>query len=81
MDIDDFDINLFGKRVSVTWLDTQGFINEDLADVILAECKSEGTLLGFDKEKLILRTALYTGTPIGDYTAIAVGCVVEVSLI
>jgi hypothetical protein len=81
MDIDDFDINLFGKRVSVTWLDTQGFINEDLADVILAECKSEGTLLWFDKEKLILRTALYTGTSIGDYTAIAVGCVVEVSLI
>jgi|19_taG_2_1085344.scaffolds.fasta_scaffold333343_1 hypothetical protein len=81
MNIEDFDTNLFGKRVSVTWLDTQGFINNDLADVILAECKSEGVLLGFDSEKLVLRTALYTGTSTGDYTAIAVGCVVEVSLI
>jgi len=74
----EIDINLFGTRVTVTWQDTQAHINEDLADVTLAECRSEGILIGADDRKLILRSAHYTGTTTGDYTAIPRGCIVRI---
>ena len=71
----EIDPNLFGARVTVIWQDTQAHINEDLADVTLAECRSEGILIGADDRKLILRSAHYPGTPTGDYTAIPRGCI------
>jgi len=58
------------KRVAVTWDDPSAYINEDLSEVKLSECISEGTLVVLDKERLILRTSLYTGSEVGDYTII-----------
>jgi len=58
------------KRIAVTWVDPSGYINDDLSEVKLSECVSEGTLVVLDKERLILRTSLYTGSEVGDYTII-----------
>jgi len=71
----DIDPNLFGRFVTVTWQDTQAFVNADPADVCLAECKSLGVLISVDSDKLVLRSARYTGSDTGDYTAIVVGCI------
>jgi hypothetical protein len=56
--------------LSITWIDPSGYINDDISEVKLSECVSEGTLVVLDKEKLILRTSLYTGSEVGDYTII-----------
>ena len=69
---------LFGTLVAVTWQDTTGYINVDPEDVVLSECRSLGVLVSADNEKLVLRSALYTGCETGDYTAIAVGCIDKV---
>ena len=58
------------RRCSITWDDPSAFINDDLSEVKLSECVSEGTLVVLDKERLILRTSLYTGSQVGDYTII-----------
>ena len=71
------DINptLFGTLVAVTWQDTTGYINVDPEDVVLAECRSLGVLVSADNDKLVLRSARYTGGDTGDYTAIPRGCI------
>ena len=69
---------LFGTLVAVTWQDTTGYINVDPEDVGLAECRSLGVLVSADNDKLVLRSALYSGCETGDYTAIAVGCIDKV---
>ena len=58
------------KRIAVTWVDPSGYINDDLSEVKLSECVSEGLLVVLEDEKLILRTSLYTGSQVGDYTII-----------
>ena len=58
------------KRVAVTWEDPSGYINDDISEVKLSECVSEGLLVVLGDEKLILRTSLYTGSQVGDYTII-----------
>ena len=58
------------KRVAVTWEDPSGYINDDISEVKLSECVSEGLLVVLEDEKLILRTSLYTGSQVGDYTII-----------
>ena len=58
------------KRVAVTWVDPSGYINDELTEVKLSECVSEGLLVVLEAEKLILRTSLYTGSQVGDYTII-----------
>jgi len=58
------------KRVAVTWVDPSGYINDDISEVKLSECVSEGLLVVLEDEKLILRTSLYTGSQVGDYTII-----------
>ena len=58
------------SRISVWWMDPSGYINSELSEVKLSECVSEGTLVVLDKERLILRTSLYTGSQVGDYTII-----------
>lgn len=69
-----------GKRISVTWDDPCGFVNQDFAEVDVAECVSEGTLISLDKRKLILRTAVYKKDKnFGDWTAITLGAVTECS--
>jgi len=69
---------LKGSRVCVTWMDCQGYINQDLDEVMLAECKSEGVLVYMDNQMVVIRSAVYTDTETGDYTAIPVGCITEV---
>ena len=65
-----------GKRISVTWLDPCGFVNEELSGVDVAECVSEGTLISMDERKLILRTAVYPkDKSFGDWTAICLGAI------
>ena len=67
-----------GKRVSVRWLDPCGFINQELSEVDVAECVSEGTLISMDEKKLILRTAVYPKDKnFGDWTAICLGAIVK----
>jgi hypothetical protein len=58
------------KRVTVTWVDPSGYINDDISEVKLSECVSEGLLVVLEDGKLILRTSLYTGSRVGDYTII-----------
>ena len=58
------------KRVAVTWVDPSGYINDDLSVVKMSVCISEGTLVVLDEEKLILRTSVYPGSDVGDYTII-----------
>ena len=58
------------KRVAVTWEDPSGYINDDISEVKMAVCISEGTLVVLDEEKLILRTSVYPGSDVGDYTII-----------
>ena len=67
-----------GERISVRWLDPCGFVNQELADVDVAECVSEGTLISLDDKKLILRTAVYPkDKTFGDWTAITLGAIVK----
>lgn len=66
------------RRISVTWLDPCGFVNQELSEVDVAECVSEGTLISMDERKLILRTAVYPkDTNFGDWTAITLGAIVN----
>ena len=58
------------SRISVWWMDPSGYINSELSEVKLSECVSEGTLVVLDKERLILRTSVYPGSDVGDYTII-----------
>ena len=68
-----------GKRISVRWLDPCGFINQELSEVDVAECVSEGTLVSMDDRKLILRTAVYPkDKSFGDWSAITLGAIVKV---
>jgi len=68
-----------GKRISVRWLDPCGFINQELSEVDVAECVSEGTLISMDEKKLILRTAVYPkDKSFGDWSAITLGAIVKV---
>lgn len=73
--------SLKGSRVCVTWMDCQGFINQDLNEVTLAECKSEGVVADIDDQMVVIRSAVYTDTETGDYTAIPVGCITEVKVL
>jgi len=73
--------SLKGSRVCVTWMDPVGFINADLNEVELAECKSEGVLADIDDQMVVIRSAVYTDTETGDYTAIPVGCITEVKVL
>ena len=67
-----------GKRISVRWLDPCGFINQELSEVDVAECVSDGTLVSMDDRKLILRTAVYPKDKnFGDWSAITLGAVVD----
>ena len=60
------------------WLDPCGFINQELSEVDVAECVSEGTLISMDDKKLILRTAVYPkDKTFGDWTAITLGAIVK----
>jgi|TARA_Y100000310_G_C20701549_1_gene830415 hypothetical protein len=63
-----------GKIVAVTWLDPSGFINSELAEVKLSSCVSIGTLICADEKKVILRTAKYLDSDVGDYSIITRGC-------
>ena len=68
-----------GKRISVRWLDPCGFVNQELSEVDVAECVSEGTLISMDEKKLILRTAVYPkDKSFGDWSAITLGAIVKV---
>ena len=58
------------SRISVWWMDPSGYINSELSEVQLSECISEGTLVVLTEEKLILRTSVYPGSDVGDYTII-----------
>ena len=58
------------SRISVLWNDPSGFINSELSEVQLSECISEGTLVMLTEDKLILRTSVYPGSDVGDYTII-----------
>ena len=58
------------KRVAVTWEDPSGYINDDISEVKMSVCISEGTLVVLDEAKLILRTSVYPGSQVGDYTII-----------
>jgi hypothetical protein len=51
-------------------MDPSGYINSELSEVQLSECISEGTLVVLTEEKLILRTSVYPGSDVGDYTII-----------
>ena len=67
-----------GKRISVRWLDPCGFINQELSEVDVAECVSDGTLVSMDDRKLILRTAVYPKDKnFGDWSAITLGAIVN----
>ena len=72
---------LLNQRVSILWLDPQGFINAELADVAPAECVTEGTVARIDTETIVIRSSLYIGTETGDYTALPLGCVKKVDII
>jgi len=58
------------RRCQIVWDDPSGYINDDISEVKLSECVSEGLLVVLEDEKLILRTSLYTGSQVGDYTII-----------
>tara|TARA_R100001530_G_scaffold5520_1_gene6831 strand:- start:68 stop:307 length:240 start_codon:yes stop_codon:yes gene_type:complete len=58
------------SRCQIVWDDPSGYINDDISEVKLSECVSEGLLVVLEDEKLILRTSLYTGSQVGDYTII-----------
>ena len=58
------------RRCSIIWNDPSGFINSELSEVQLSECISEGTLVVLTEDKLILRTSVYPGSDVGDYTII-----------
>lgn len=67
-----------GERIAVIWLDPCGFVNQELSEVDVAECVSEGTLISMDDKKLILRTAVYPkDKTFGDWTAITLGAIVK----
>ena len=67
-----------GKRISVRWLDPCGFINQEVSEVDVAECVSDGTLVSMDDRKLILRTAVYPKDKnFGDWSAITLGAIVN----
>ena len=72
---------LLNQRVSILWVDPQGFINAELADVAPAECVTEGIVARIDTETIVIRSSLYTGTETGDYTALPLGCVKKVDII
>ena len=69
-----------GKIVAVTWLDPSGFINSDLSEVKLSPCVSIGTLICADDEKVVLRTAKYSDSNVGDYSVIVRGCCTDFRL-
>lgn len=73
--------SLKGSRVCVTWMDPAGYINSELNEVELAECKSEGIVAGIDSQMVVIRSAVYTGTETGDYTSIPIGCITEVKVL
>ena len=73
--------NLLGSRVRVTWIDSCGFINADLDEVALAECKSEGVVSVLDDEMIVLRSSIYTNSETGDYTALPIGCITGVEVL
>ena len=70
-----------GKIVSVTWLDPSGFINADISEVKLSICVSVGTLISANEEVVILRTAKYIDSDVGDYSIIVRGCCTRFELI
>ena len=69
-----------GRSVRVYWRDPSGFINHDLSDVKLSHCVSIGELVQFDSVKVILRTSKYSGSDVGDYTVLAMGCCTKFEL-
>ena len=76
-----FKENVLGSRVCITWMDPQGFINADLDEVELAECRREGVVAAIDSEMIVLRSALYTDSETGDYTALPLGCLKKVEVL
>jgi len=73
--------NLLESRVCVTWLDSCGFINTDLDEVALAECKSEGVVSALNDDMIVLRSSIYTDSETGDYTALPLGCITGVEML
>jgi len=69
-----------GKIIAVTWHDPTGFINSDITEVKLSPCVSIGILICADNEKVILRTAKYADSTVGDYSVIARGCCTDFKL-
>lgn len=72
--------NLLGRMVEVTWDDPTAWTNEDLRDTKLSRCISWGILREARSDYIVLQTAKYESSALGDFTTINVGCVVNVKV-
>ena len=66
-------------RISVTWDDPCGVINQPLADAFPASCWTEGRLVKVTPEYIVLASSQYADgrgeSVVGDYTALPIGVV------
>jgi hypothetical protein len=70
-----------GDLVIVTWIDCEGYINEDRENVSCPPAINVGWLF-VGKDELLLKNGYYINTPDnGDWTAIPKGCVKRIELI
>lgn len=70
-----------GTRCRVLWEDIVGGISEPLSRIVPCACWTEGVVVRVEKNFIVLATSQFieeSKDPIGDYTAIPIGCITAV---
>ena len=67
-----------GSRCRVVWDDIVGGISEPLSRIVPCACWTEGVIVRVEENFIVLATSQFiedTKDPVGDYTAIPIGCI------